>query len=320
MNIKISKKSVIKEFKLLKENKFLGVNGIIKIDSGKPGPVLGLTVCTHGNELAGLVAVYYLRNKYDLGKKLLKGSVLIVINNLKATEKSLNARTETESLNSRYIDLNFNRLPKNLSKIRSDSRYEISRAQELLPIWSLFDVALDIHSTTQDNPPMIIASDNLDFDLVRDFPIKIVISNIVKIQIGVPAFAFYGGDRDIQTIEIESGQHEKVSSGVTAIKCILSLLGKLKMVDYKSRQIKRKNFEEYYVNDSIIFPNRECELGRVFESFKLIKKGELLATVNGKKIIAREDCCALMAPKGIKPTKVGEEAVFLSKLVKIKIL
>lgn len=314
MKIKISKKSLIEEFNFLKESMFLGVKGVTKIDSGKIGPVFGLTICTHGNELAGLAAVYYLRNKYNLNKKLLKGSILIVVNNLNATQKALKAKNEISRLNSRYIDLNFNRLPKNLIKINNDNRYEIGRAKELLPIWNMFDVALDIHSTTQNNPPMIIASNNLDFNLIKNFPIKKIITNIIKIQIGVPAFNFYGGKKKIQTIEIEAGQHEKSSSYIVAIKCILSLLEKKQMIKFKKKVFKTKVFEEYYVYNSIIFPDKQCKLSRVFTDFEVVKKGEVLAKIKSKVIKTNEDSCILMAPKGKKCMKYGEETIFLSKL------
>ncbi|MEI7480586.1 MAG: hypothetical protein WCJ59_03070, partial [bacterium] len=253
---------------------------------------------------------------YKLADKLLKGSVLIVVNNLEATDKALIAKNKVEKMLCRFIDLNFNRLPKYLLTIKSDNRYEIKRAKELLPIWESFDVALDIHSTTQDNPPMIIASNNLDFELVKDFPIKTVITNIVDIQLGAPAFAFYGGNKVIQTIEIESGQHNKTKTREVATKCVLSLLNKLKMINVGVSKIKTvKTFDEYYVDDSIIFDSTDDELARPFTDFECIKKGELLALVNNVKVFAKEDCCVLMAPKGKKPSRIGEEAVFLSKPV-----
>ncbi len=315
----ISKRSIKKEFNFFKKSEYLGVKGVLRIDSGKPGPIFGLTICTHGNEIAGLAAVYYLRNKYLLGKKLLKGSLIIIVNNLKAAEKALKVRTEIGRLKSRYIDLNFNRLPKNLFKIGRDNRYEINRAKDLFPIWSMFDVALDIHSTVQDNPPMIIASDNLDFNLIKGFPIKTVISNIVKVQIGAPAFSFYGGKKKIQTIEIESGQHDKVSSRVVAVKSIMSLLRELRMIKGKS-SVKRKIFEEYYIYDSVFFPDKKCRLAKVFKDFETVKKGQNLAKVKGKIVRAKKDSCIFMAPKGLRPVKIGEEAIFLSKPVNNKII
>ncbi len=311
----VSKRSIKNEFFFLKKSEYLGVKGVFRIDSGKPGPVFGLTICTHGNEIAGMAAVNYLRNKYSISQKLLKGSIIIAVNNLKAAEKALKARTEIERLKSRYIDLNFNRLPKDLLRIVRDNRYEIKRAKELLPIWNMFDVALDIHSTIQDSPPMIIASNNLDFNLIKGFSIKTVISNIVKIQIGAPAFSFYGGKKKIQTIEIECGQHDKVSSQVVAVKSIMSLLKELKMIKGKNKPT-RKIFEEYCVYASVIFTNRQAILSRVFKDFDVIKKGEKLAVINKKSIKASEDGCILMAPKGVRPVKIGEEAIFLSKPVK----
>lgn len=315
----ISRKIIKEEFSFLSRAEYCGVKGVIRIDSGRPGPTLGLTICTHGNEVAGLSAVNYLRGKYNIAKKLIRGSLVITLNNLKATGRALEAKDEMSRLKSRYIDLNFNRLPKNLRKIRRDNRYEINRAKDLLPIWAMFDVALDIHSTIQDNPPMIVASDNLDYRLIRGFPIKTVISNIVKVQIGAPAFSFYGSGRHIQTVEIESGQHDRASSQAVAVKCILSLLKSLGMIR-GGNMAEEKVFDEYFIDGSIIFPDRQASLARAFKDFEFIRKGESLATVHGRVIKARKDCCIIMAPKGLKPARVGEEAVFLSRPVNKKII
>lgn len=320
MKINITKQNLRDELNFMKKSKLNGVPGIYKIDSGTKGPTFGLTVCTHGNEISGLAVTYYLRKVFKLNEKLTKGSVIIAVNNLKAAGKSIKAKSEKERLATRFIDLNFNRLPKNLLKIKSDSRYEAQRAKELYPVWSLFDYAMDIHSTVQNNPPIIIAPGNLDYNLVKDFPIETIVTNIDKVQIGAPAFSFYGGNRKIQTIEIESGQHDRKKSRVTAIECTLSLLEKLDMIQKKSLKSKSGSqmrvLKEYCVYDSVVFPDEQCVLGRIFRDFEYIKEGEILAKINGKEIKARKDSCILMAPKGLKPAKVGEEAVFLSQPVK----
>ena len=45
-----------------------GVHGVMAINSGNPGPVLGITACTHGNEPSGLAVFDYLLNDIHIEK------------------------------------------------------------------------------------------------------------------------------------------------------------------------------------------------------------------------------------------------------------
>jgi len=311
---KISKSEMKKEFRLLEESNLMGVKGVLKIDSGKLGPVFGITVCTHGNELAGLAAVYYLRKIYNIKNKLLSGSIIIAVNNLEACKKALIAKSEFERLNSRYCDVNMNRLPRNLNKIHDDNRYEINRAKSLLSVWKMFDVAIDIHSTIQNNPPMVIARNNLDYRLIKNFPIDILITNIDKVQSGIPpAFGFYGNKKSTQTVGIEAGQHDSPSSQMVAVECIITMMDAVGMIKKSQLVSKKKIFREYKVFGSVVFKDRKSRLSRVFKDFEPIKRGKLLAIKNDVKVYAQTDCCILMAPKGIRPVKINEEAIFLSQ-------
>ena len=95
------KNKYFKLFSIIKESRYKGVAGVICLDSNKPGPVVGVTICTHGNEPCGLALVNEL-------KKPSKGKVVICLNNLKATENYFLATTETEEIETRFIDINMN--------------------------------------------------------------------------------------------------------------------------------------------------------------------------------------------------------------------
>ncbi len=159
-----------------------GVPGVMRISSGRAGPIVGVTVCSHGNEPSGLAAVDYLLNTLKLPVNLLRGEVYLVVNNLQAALES-----------KRFVSVDMNRLPADTPTRDNDPASEVRRSRELLPIWKKFDVGLDIHSTSQDAPPMIISLGPMfHAELVRGFPIEIVISNIDRVQRGKPAPAFYG--------------------------------------------------------------------------------------------------------------------------------
>lgn len=305
-----------KEFDFLANLKSKGIFGIWRVNSQKPGPTLGITICTHGNEPSGLAALRYLRRKFDIKKNLERGSLIFVLNNLKAAQKSFRAKTEDEKRRSRFIDINFNRLPANTLKLNNDSRYEIKRARELCPIWREFDFAIDIHSTSQKSDPMTICGAKLDMNLIRGFPIDTIISNIDKIQIGRPAFSFYGRPSgNIPLLEIECGAHTDPMSFKRAIISVLALLKNLRMISGESDD-KIKIFKEYFIKSSIMFPDNSYALAKVFKNYEFVQKNAIIASNERHMIRAPFDCHIFMAPPTTKPASISEEVVFLSGPVK----
>ena len=94
-----------------------GVKGIVAFDSGVAGPCVGVTMMTHGNEPSGLAALRHFRAS-DMIRKLQKGKVIFVLNNVAAAEKyfaALDIVGQTEGarvrLSARFLDVNMNRLP-----------------------------------------------------------------------------------------------------------------------------------------------------------------------------------------------------------------
>lgn len=289
----------------------LGVPGVVHITSGKPGPVLGITILTHGNEPSGL-AVYEHIMEHVAGS-LLKGSILLVVNNPRAALRYFDATTDGEKRSARFVDINMNRLPDKTRWRRDDARYEVQRARELLPIWRSFDVALDIHSTTKRSRPMIVSpGKSLHKDLIRGFPIRTIIANIGAVQKGHPAVAFYGTDSDMLAFGIEAGQHEAEASRARAVACVNALLRNLHMLGGR-RYPAPRSFTEYVITSSVMFPDDSYEFVREFTPFHKIKKGEVLARGAGASICAPHDGVLIMA-KSLKTKAVlTEEAAFVAQ-------
>lgn len=308
-------------FSGLKDRKHAGVRGVVCIDSGKPGPTLGITACTHGNEPSGLVAIDRVI-KLLRSAGLLHGRLYLVLNNLRATERYFAARSEDEERDARFCDLNMNRLPENVLSIGNDRVYEIQRVQELYPIWSEFTHGLDMHSTLTDLPPMIISrKDGLSDDLIRGIPIKTVLLNIDRVQIGVPAFAFYGGfNSSSSTFAIEAGSHKSPASFELAARTAITLLQNLEMIpghiNYPGME-----YEEYYIEDSILYPDLSYHLPPhdELQDFDFVRAGTVLGySDKGPDIVAPFDCHPIMMtpPNGEKA--LSEEVMFLSRPVKIR--
>ncbi|OGG81032.1 hypothetical protein A3H77_00355 [Candidatus Kaiserbacteria bacterium RIFCSPLOWO2_02_FULL_56_11] len=293
----------------------------MRVDSRRPGSVLGISACTHGNEPSGLAVFEFLLKEKHIEKELLCGSLYLVVNNIRATEKFFSAVNEEEIRKSRYCDVNMNRLPKDTLELENDARYEVVRARKVYPIWERFTVGLDVHSTLDPSEPMIISrGGGFHPELVRGFPIQTLISNIDKIQLGAPAFAFYGGlESNTQVFAIEAGQHTDPESFGRAVACATALLQNLGMLSGTSAE-RRVDYREYHINDSIIFPNSSFDFVKSFKSYDEIRKGELLArNANGEEIHAPFDGHLIMptSRRGDKKD-ISEEVAFLSRPVKIR--
>ena len=311
-----TREELFEAFNKIKNSTHEGINGVFKFDSGNPGPVLGVTIQTHGNEPSGLATLWYFLNVEPIENLLKNGAVFFVINNIKATEKYFSAKNDDERRLARFVEVNFNRLPKDVMARKVENNYEVGRAQELKNIWSKFDVGMDIHSTTQESEPMIIAINKFEKDLVKGFPISIVISNIENIQIGVPPTIFYGGDKNISILAIESGSHEKQSSFVTAITCMLNLMQNIKMTSEEVSIEQKQEYLLYEVVGSLVFPNSSYVLSKIYPMFGNITKGEILANGDNGPLHAPLSGCTIFGPKQEKPDSIAEEVLFFTKPVK----
>ncbi|MEK7510806.1 MAG: succinylglutamate desuccinylase/aspartoacylase family protein [Patescibacteria group bacterium] len=248
-------------------------------DSGAPGPVLGITVCTHGNEPSGLAAVAFLREVLS-HQPLLMGAVYVVVNNLRATELFFQATDDQTRRNTRYVDINMNRLPVDTLELCEDDRYEVRRAQELRSIWEKFTVALDVHSTTSPVDPMII-SKGTDFgrvaSLVHGFPIRSLLTNIDSVQLNRPVLVFYGSrEINVPAFAIETGQHTSLEAFERAVACTQALLANLGMLPGVSPMATHE-FIEYPIKASLFFSDQSFDLIQDFRSYDLMREGDVIA-------------------------------------------
>lgn len=281
-----------------------GVRGVMRISSRTSGPIVGITAYTHGNEPSGLFAIDYLLHTLKLQENLLRGEIYLVVNNLRAAQES-----------KRFINVDMNRLPSDMPGRVNDPDYEVNRARELLPIWSRFDAGLDIHSTTQDAPPMIISlGTKFHAELARGFPIQILVSNIDQVQRGKPATAFYGSAGAARVLGIEAGQHTSDKAMICASACVTAFLQNLEMIEGEPGDAV--HYREYRVVDKIILPNDTYSVVRAFPNFATVKKGELVAQGEGPDIVMPIDGHAIMHNGKPKPNGVGNEVFFITEPVR----
>ena len=99
--------AVLREFK---KSTCDGVSGVMRIDGPKPGPVLGITACTHGNEPSGLAIFHHLLNDLRIKEALKCGTLYLVVNNI--TQLGILCGHNRRWYRSRKM--NMNRLPKDV--------------------------------------------------------------------------------------------------------------------------------------------------------------------------------------------------------------
>lgn len=298
-------------FTEITRNSEKGIRGVWVARAPKPGPIVGITIMTHGNEPSGLAAYWYFRHVYELKKKLKRGTVYFVLNNIEAGKRYFAAQSNEAKKKTRFVDINMNRLPTDTFARTRDRRYEVRRARELRKIWAEFQYGLDIHSTGQATKPMIVKLKRSKMDLVARFPVTTVISNIDAIQKGKPASHFYGNGR-AAVYGIEVGGHETPGALPRAIRCTKIFLASLRMIP-KSVPKKNRHQVEYRVFGSVWFPNASYKLVRPLKNFQRIREGQLIARGNGKPIAVPADSYVLMAPKGKKKSRIEEEVIFLAQ-------
>lgn len=300
-------------FTKLESSTFEGVPGAYYLPSSKEGPAVTISVCTHGNEPVGLAAAQFLFSFFS--KNILKrGDVLLLLNNIEATRRYLEAKTNEERRYCRFVDCNMNRLPDDLFENTNETRYEILRARELLPLWRRSAIALDIHSTSQDSDPMLIAiGGKLPVQYIQGFPITKVVSNIDVVMNTNAVVEFYGNEQQsVSAFGIECGGHEHRASYERAVDCVSALLINLDMIEMQHKPFSSDFFEEYVVDFPLFFPDASYELTRVFKNFEMIQKGEVIAKGDGDPVVAPYDCHVLFAPNTKKPTHISEEVMFLT--------
>jgi predicted deacylase len=285
-----------------------GVPGTMIQEGLRSGPTVGITMMTHGNEPAGLAAWAALANQ-----KLLQGRVIWVLNNLEAAAAYFAlppAAPLFQRQGTRLVGRNMNRLPADLASA-DPTISEIRRSLDLLPVWARFDIAMDIHTTSQDAPPMLAVKASTDLALCRGMAVRDVIVGFDAAMRDREVLGFYGTPRGAaHALSIEAGGHEEQASADTAALCVRRLLANLGMLPGSAAEAKRR--PSYVVREGLFFPSLDYEMVRVFANFEPVHRGQMLAEGRGAPVLSPRNGHILMCPASRRLTDLGEEAAFIS--------
>lgn len=272
-----------------------------KYTSNRKGPLLFVTAGIHGNEPSGVKALEEVFKQLEITKPEIEGILVGVSGNHKALNQ-----------NRRYIDEDLNRVwtEENIDQKKSET-HEQKEMWEIINILEQFPEEnftkryfLDCHTTSSASLPYVSVQEVNDNDAwAHNFPTFIVrgFSDIITGDIdhylsrtGITGFVFEAGQHEDKT-SVEN--HEGVIWLALKEACKLDL-SKIETFPECVNRFAEKNapdqktFElvhRHGLEDSDIF---EMEPG--YENFQKIKKGELLATKNGKEIKSEWDARIFM--------------------------
>lgn len=295
------------------------VAGVLKIDSGVTGPTVGITICTHGNEPAGLsVADYFMRHPKAIGA----GTLYIIHNNPLAMEEYFTAECDEGRQAARYVDRNMNRLPTDVLEmdLEEEDAYEFHRAQALAPIWKkLHDGALDIHSTSSKSPSMLITDERHEAleALVPCLPIDAWITGIPAQIRGHFVTHFYG-EEHTPCLLLEAGQHEDPLTLQTALQVTLCWLKSLGMVadDAALEDPIKKETDYYHVFARVDVPDEkeDYRLIQPIGMFEYLKEDQAIAmSAQGTTLTCPAQGYALMCPNTTARLCHREALLFLAE-------
>lgn len=269
--------------------------------SGKNGPLLFVTAGVHGNEPSGVKALKKVFKELEKIKPEINGRIVGVMGNKAALEKG-----------QRYIDEDLNRTwtAENVEKTEpeSEEQREMHEIIEVLEQFPKTDYSkryfLDCHTTSSDSLPYISVQEVNDNDSwAQKFPTYIVrgFSDIIYGAIdhymsrtGLTGFVFEAGKHDNPaSVENHEGViwlalKEANKLDVSKLSCYPECVERFTEKNAPSQKV----FEIKYRHEIKKGDNFKMEPG--FKNFQKIKKGQLLATSNGREIESEWDAYIFM--------------------------
>ncbi len=257
----------------------------------------------HGNELAGVRAIQNVMSFIRDNNVPIKGNITALNGNIEAIKKEV-----------RFVDKDLNRLWTEDYISRKKSYENIHEIKELKELNSEIEnicsgdykncVILDFHSFTADSGIFAIPADNeKSVELAKVFQVQFVeklTSNLKETLIQY--FAFKGAT----AVVFEGGQHfakdtqKNIEAGAYLALTYLGAINKDYIPNYeyykKMLQTKALDLPKHFKLSYI----HRIKNGNIFKmnpgyvNFQRIKKGEVLATENGKNICSQFDGTMLM--------------------------
>lgn len=290
-----------------------GIEYVTSFAAAAPGPHVMLSALMHGNEICGAIALDRLLRA---GLKPARGTLTFAFANIAAYQSF----SRLDPAASRYVDEDMNRVWDASALDGPRHSRERARARMLRPLVDTVDFLLDIHSTTNLNPAMMLTGlgqKHLDFAKTLGFPAMLVRDGGHE---GGTRLRDYGRFADPTSpavaLLIESGQHWAKETAETATETtwrFLAATGILDEVDAAPWRIRPSTPQRVIqVTDRITIQNDDFRFYEAYEGFEVIPRaGTAIARDGGHEVRTPYDDCVLIMPS--RRFSRGQTAVRLGR-------
>jgi len=290
-----------------------GIPGVMTFEADRPGPHVAVFAATHGNELAGVVALDRLLRA---GLRPCRGRLSFVFHHIEAFDRFDPARP-TES---RYIDEDLNRVWAEAVLDGPRQSRELRRARMLRPLVDRVDVLLDLHSMLWPSDPLILSGPTprgRDLALAIGAPPTVVADHGHAAGLRMMDYRrFTAPDSHAVAMLVEAGQHWAHSTVDMTLAAISGLLHRLMMVDphpaLPPPPTGPSRFAE--VTETV---TARCSDFAFLQSFRggevVPRRNTLIALDGAQEIRTQYDNCLLVMPS-LRPSR-GHTAVRLARFI-----
>ncbi|MDX1738843.1 MAG: succinylglutamate desuccinylase/aspartoacylase family protein [Alphaproteobacteria bacterium] len=282
------------------------------------GPHIVITGLIHGNEICGAIALdHLLRQKL----KIKAGILTLIFCNIGAFESF----TTAAPYNSRYVEEDMNRIWTEDVLNGPRNSYELDRAREILPLIKQADILLDIHSMSEDCPPLLLCGPS---QKGIHFAKNLKMPNYIVSDAGHAAgrrlrdFGDFNIEEKPQLSQlIECGQHWSKASAKMAIQMCYRYLEYYNMINkddipqqfsFDRQLVTAPSQKVLQVTEAITVKNRAFLFSGAAASLDLIRHQATLIGYDGEdEVRTPYDNCYYIMP--LQGAVTGQTAVRLAK-------
>jgi predicted deacylase len=199
-----------------------GIPGFTRFTGPEPGPHVAIIALTHGNEIAGAVALDALLRG---GPRPLRGRLTLGFANLDAFAQF----DPAQPTGSRFVDEDMNRLWDETTLDGPRQSRELTRARAIRPLLADVDILLDLHSMLWPSDPLILCGPTARG---RALATQIATPPLIVADTGhaggrrlIDYAPFTDPNGTRTAILVESGQHWETPTIARAEATIAALLG-----------------------------------------------------------------------------------------------